>query len=244
VPPPVVSPRRSQGPPRVLVVEDQADVRLMLATVLQMEGYRVDEAANALQGLDCLKVHRYNLVLTDYAMPGGTGTWMLQQAALGGRLDQTPALIVTAHPELVRPSTGFTVVGKPIDLDRFLEQVRRILKMSDQPSRTAPGATQAPEGAPERAKIELVLYVSPSSPASMQAQGNMERVLAGFNPADVAYSVCDLHRNAETADQDRVVFTPTLVKRYPIPRMWIIGDLRDGDIVADLLRASGVSPRK
>lgn len=242
MPSPVVSPRRPQGPPRVLVVEDQDDVRLMLVTVLQMEGYRVDEAANALQGLDCLKAHRYDLVLTDYAMPGGTGTWMLQQAARDGRIDQTAALVVTAHPELVRPATGFTVVGKPIDLDRFLEQVRRILKMSDQPTQTAPEAPGAPEGAGP-AKIELVLYVSPASPASMQAQGNMERVLDGFNRADVAYSVCDLQQNAESADQDRVVFTPTLVKRYPVPRLWIIGDLRDGDIVADLLRTSGVSPQ-
>jgi two-component system response regulator GlrR len=222
-------------------VEDQDDVRLMLVTVLQMEGYRVDEAANALQGLDCLKVHRYDLVLTDYAMPGGTGTWMLQQSARDGRLNQTAALVVTAHPELVRPSTGFTVVGKPIDLDRFLEQVRRILKMSDQPTQTAP---EAPVAAAGPAKIELVLYVSPASPASMQAQGNMERVLDGFNRADVVYSVCDLQQNAESADQDRVVFTPTLVKRYPVPRLWIIGDLRDGDIVADLLRTSGVSPQK
>lgn len=238
MPSPVVSSRRPQAPPRVLVVEDQDDVRLMLVTVLQMEGYRVDEAANALQGLDCLKAHRYDLVLTDYAMPGGTGTWMLQQAARDGRFDHTPALVVTAHPELVRPSTGFTVVGKPIDLDRFLEQVRRILNMSDQPSPASPVPPVSPAGA---AKIELILYVSPSSPASMQAQGNMERVLAGFNRADVAYSVCDLQRNVESADQDRVVFTPTLVKRHPVPRMWIIGDLRDGDIVADLLRASGVS---
>ena len=76
----------------------------------------------------------------------------------------------------------------------------------------------------------------------MQAQSNMERVLAAFDRAEVAYSVCDLQQNPETADHDRVVFTPTLVKRHPTPRLWIIGDLRDGDIVADLLRTSGVPP--
>ncbi len=225
------------GPPRVLVVEDQDDVRLMLVTVLEMEGYRVAEAANALEGLAMIKARRYDLVLTDYAMPGGTGTWMLQQAGRERALDQTPAMVVTAHPELIRPSTGFTVVGKPIDLDQFLEQVRRILKMSDR----VPPAGHA---RPSPAKIELVLYVSAASPASMQAQGNMERVLASFEPKDVAYSVCDLKQNPETADHDRVVFTPTLVKRYPVPRLWIIGDLRDGEIVADLLRSSGVAPIK
>ena len=218
----------------ILVVEDQDDVRLMLLTVLQMEGYRVEEASNALEGLDSLRRQRFDLVLTDYAMPGGTGTWMLQQAAGAGHLDRTAAVIVTAHPELVRASTGFTVVGKPIDLDGFLEQVRRILKMSDRVSPAGPRSRVAP------ARIELVLYVSAASPASMQAQGNMERVLSTFNRDDVAYSVCDLQQNPETAAHDRVVFTPTLVRRHPGPRMWIIGDLRDGEVVADLLRASGV----
>ncbi|MBA3949589.1 MAG: circadian clock protein KaiB, partial [Acidobacteria bacterium] len=36
-------------------------------------------------------------------------------------------------------------------------------------------------------------------------------------------------------------FTPTLIKRWPEPRLWIIGDLRDGEIVAALLRSAGVS---
>src|SRR4029453_8654549 len=60
---------------RILVVEDQGDVRRMLATALQMEGHVVDEAATAADGLICLEQSRYDLVLSDYAMPGGTGTW-------------------------------------------------------------------------------------------------------------------------------------------------------------------------
>jgi len=236
--PPASPLRRPAAPPRVLVVEDQDDVRLMLTTVLAMEGYRVDEAANALAGLERLKNGRYDLVLADYAMPGGTGTWMLQQAASDGWLQQTAAVVVTAHPEVIRPSAAYTVVGKPIDLDRFLEQVRRILNMSDGASR----ASSRPGNTP--ARIELVLYVSAASPASMQAQGNMARVLADFNRDEVAYSICDLQQNPETAEFDRVVFTPTLVKRHPAPRLWIIGDLRDGDVVADLLRASGVASLK
>jgi two-component system response regulator GlrR len=237
-PEPTTAPRPVTQP-YVLVVEDQDDVRLMLVTVLQMEGYRVDEASNAVDGLRKINTSDFDLVLTDYAMPGGTGTWMLQEAVRLGRLGHTPALVVTAHPELVRPATRFTVVSKPIDLDRFLDQVRRILKMSDSP----PRAVQIPTR-PVLAKIELVLYISAASPSSMQAQSNMERVLDAFDRSEVAYTVCDLQKNPETADHDRVVFTPTLVKRHPDPRMWIIGDLRDGDVVSDLLRISGVSDVK
>ena len=70
---------------RILIVEDQDDVRRMLATALSIEGHQVDEASSAAEGLKCLQQSRYSLVLSDYAMPGGTGTWMLQQAAREAR---------------------------------------------------------------------------------------------------------------------------------------------------------------
>jgi two-component system response regulator GlrR len=59
-------------------------------------------------------------------MPGGTGTWMLRQASRQGLLKHTIALIVTAHPG-VRDLENVEVVTKPLDLDRFLEQVRQVL---------------------------------------------------------------------------------------------------------------------
>jgi hypothetical protein len=40
-----------------------------------------------------------------------------------------------------------------------------------------------------------------------------------------------------------VAFTPTLVKRYPEPRMWLLGNLRDTALVADLLRVCGVDAK-
>lgn len=84
---------------RILVVEDQADVRALLVTALEIEGHDVDEASNAREGLQRLQDGRYDLVLSDYAMPGGTGTWMLREAERAGLLSNTAALIVTAHPD-------------------------------------------------------------------------------------------------------------------------------------------------
>ena len=48
--------------PWILVVEDQEDVRRMMATALEIEGYRVDEAANAQDGLRRLRARHYDLV--------------------------------------------------------------------------------------------------------------------------------------------------------------------------------------
>jgi len=118
---------------RVLVVEDQEDVRRLLVTALQIEGHIVDEAANAHEGLKRLSEARYNLVLSDYAMPGGTGTWMLREAAGHGLLDDTLAMIVTAHPD-VSELANVEVIAKPFDLDDFLGQIRHVLDRSSSES--------------------------------------------------------------------------------------------------------------
>jgi DNA-binding NtrC family response regulator len=116
-------------PANILVVEDQEDVRRMVATALELEGYQVDEAANAHEGLRKLRERTYELVLTDYAMPGGTGTWMLQEASRQDLMRRTAAVIVTAHPD-VREFANVAVINKPLDLDYFLEQVRKIAPSS------------------------------------------------------------------------------------------------------------------
>jgi hypothetical protein len=71
----------------------------------------------------------------------------------------------------------------------------------------------------------------------------MEEVLAEFDASQVRYEVCDLLRHAASAERDRVVFTPTLVKRAPAPRSWILGDLTDDEVVRDLLGMCGVTAR-
>jgi DNA-binding NtrC family response regulator len=226
---------RSQA--RILVVDDQEDVRQMLTLALEFEGHRVDGAANAHEGLKRLEQASYNLVLTDYAMPGGTGAWMLQEATRLGLLARTPAVIVTAHPH-VREVTGIPVISKPLDLDLFLDQVRSILAEMDDD-----GQAIAVEARTADHRVELVLYISSASPASTQARRNLERLLAQFEEAQVKCSVCDLVHEPFAGDQDRIAFTPTLVKRFPEPRMWVLGNLRETDALSDLLRVCGVDAK-
>ena len=226
----------------ILVVEDQDDVRRLLVTALEIEGYRVDEASNARDGLKRLRQARYNLVLSDYAMPGGTGTWMLHEATRQGLLDGTVALIVTAHPD-VRELSDVAVVQKPLELDRFLDQVRTVLGNGNRGPDDDPSDDERLRAGDVHHRVELVLYVSSASPASIQARRNLERILEGFDTAQIRLSVCDLGRDPLAGDGDRVAFTPTLVKRSPEPRMWILGNLREPEIVADLLRVCGVDAK-
>ena len=225
---------------RILVVEDQEDLRALLVTALEAEGHDVDGAPNAREGLERLQESRYALVLSDYSMPGGTGSWMLLEAERRGLLSDTAALIVTAYPD-ARELSNREVIAKPLDLDQFLDQVKRVL--SEASTRRDYGAGHDAPASSKSYRVELVLYVSPNSAASIQARRNLERLLQQYEPAQIKYSVCDLVRDPMAGETDRVAFTPTLVKRYPAPRMWVLGNLREPKIVGDLLRACGVDAK-
>jgi CheY-like chemotaxis protein len=225
----------ARTPSRILVVEDQEDVRRLLVTALELEGHAVDEAANAHDGLQRLRAGGYKLVLSDYAMPGGTGTWMLHEAAREGLLRQTLALILTAHPD-VRDFTDVEVIPKPLNFAAFLDQVKLLL--------TGSHDAGGPHGAAhEQHRVELILYISSASPASLQARRNLERVLGQFEQSQIQLSIFDLEQQPLAGDDDRVAFTPTLVKRFPKPPMWIVGNLKEQEALSDLLRACGVDAK-
>jgi CheY-like chemotaxis protein len=221
---------------RILVVEDQEDVRRMVATALEIEGYHVDEAANAQEGLQQLSQRHYHLVLSDYAMPGETGTWMLQEAGRRGLMDRTAAMIVTAHPD-VRELADVAVINKPLDLDYFLEQIRTILASS-------PAVDELPRAKPAEdkpVKADLILYISSTSSTSIQARRNLDRLIGGFDASQIKCTVVDLVEDPLAGEADRIAFTPTLVKRHPGPRTWVLGNLRNHQILIDLLQTCGVS---
>ena len=79
--------------------------------------------------------------------------------------------------------------------------------------------------------------------ASRHARRAVERVLAGFDTSQVLYTVHDLVEEPNAGAADHVTFTPTLVRRFPAPRVWLLGGIRDPLIVTDLLRSCGVDSR-
>jgi CheY-like chemotaxis protein len=110
----------------LLYVEDNGDLRDALSTLLADEGYHVDVATCAGEGLERLRTRRFHLVISDYALPDHTGTWMLREAAARGLLDRTHTLIVTANPD--PEDAGATLVlHKPLEVERLLEHIANLV---------------------------------------------------------------------------------------------------------------------
>jgi DNA-binding response OmpR family regulator len=139
---------------RILLVEDSDDLRALMVFILEAEGYLVESARTAEEGLRLLNTRRYDLVLSDYALPGRTGTWLLREAVNRHLLSSMHGVIVTAHPQ-VRDADGFEVIYKPLDFDAFLERVRCYLDQS----------TEVPRG-PVRDRARVSTPAQPRHPES------------------------------------------------------------------------------
>lgn len=105
---------------RVLLVEDSKEIREALQEILETEGYRVVAVGSAEEGLERLQGDCFDLVVSDFTLPGHTGAWMLGEAVLAGRLQEHQAILMTAHPN---PGTRFKVMAKPIDFEEFLDEL-------------------------------------------------------------------------------------------------------------------------
>ena len=64
---------------KILVIDDEQDIRIVMQQVLELEGYEVSVAANGQEGLDILETEPTDLVITDIIMPGMDGVATLER---------------------------------------------------------------------------------------------------------------------------------------------------------------------
>jgi hypothetical protein len=77
--------------------------------------------------------------------------------------------------------------------------------------------------------------VSSRSARSFAAVRNIKRVLKRFNSSRVKLTVCDLAQDPARGIEDSVSFTPTLVRKTPGPRTFILGHVTNPELVLELL---------
>ncbi|MCH7562370.1 MAG: Flp pilus assembly complex ATPase component TadA [Gemmatimonadetes bacterium] len=123
-----------RAPTRILVVDDEADARLMMRTQLEERGYVVEEAEGGHHALDILKEDPdFNLVVLDLAMPGMDGREVLRQIRGAQDTATLPVLVRTAvgtedtESELLEAGAD-DYVDKQANMDRFLARVKAVLR--------------------------------------------------------------------------------------------------------------------
>ena len=111
--------------PRVLIVEDDPDIRQVVAFVLADEGYEVDEAEEGQAALDLIAAQRPDVILLDMKMPGMDG-WDFARRYRERYNRDAPIIVITAAPNAAErgedvDAEGF--VAKPFDLSVLVERV-------------------------------------------------------------------------------------------------------------------------
>jgi DNA-binding NtrC family response regulator len=167
----------------VLVVEDDADVRTLLAEYLGVHGLRVMEAENGLEALLRIKHHRPGVVVLDLRMPRLGGLDVLKRIRVFDPSIQVIVITGDTSPEthrLAHDLGAVEVLSKPLDFDRLL----RALGLAEDASATAPAR---PTPAPGRIRILVV-------DDDVQARTLLEHFLVswGYQPRSVADGVAAL----------------------------------------------------
>lgn len=117
---------------RILVVDDEPDIRSGLTDILEDEGHRVAVAADAAQARACLAESAFDAVLLDIWMPGTDGLALLREWVAAGELAQ-PVIMMSGHGtvETAVEATrlgAYDFVEKPIALAKLLITLERALE--------------------------------------------------------------------------------------------------------------------
>lgn len=115
---------------RVLVIEDEADLRNGLLRLFREEGYAVDVAANGTEGLHKAMDFEYDAIVLDYMMPGMDGREVLRRLRAAKR---TPVMMLTARNSVDDRVVGLDLgaddyVAKPFVQQELLARLRALVR--------------------------------------------------------------------------------------------------------------------
>ena len=114
----------------ILVIDDEADIRESLETLLALEGYAVDLAPSGGEGLRALEARGYDLVLLDLMMPDRSGMEVLREVR--ERDQETPIFLITAYGSVeaaveALKSGANDYFSKPWDNEKLLIEIDRMI---------------------------------------------------------------------------------------------------------------------
>jgi two-component system, OmpR family, response regulator len=119
--------------PRVLVIEDDGDLRRLVRRGLEEEGFEVMQASNGTDAVALAETEKPNLLVVDIGLPDADGRDVVQ--AVRSRGVDSPVLFLTARDQMVDRLAGFSAGGddyltKPFEFAELIARLRALLRRS------------------------------------------------------------------------------------------------------------------
>jgi two-component system sensor histidine kinase/response regulator len=221
--------------PRVLIVDDNESVVLVLSLALREHGFKVLTATNGEEGLDVARSERPDVILLDVMMPQLSGLEVCERLQRDESTRDIPVIFLSARtttPDRVRglESGAVDYVTKPFDLDEVLSRVRVALRTGQR--------QRSHEAALEKLKKEFVHLLSHEMATPLTAiRGFTELLESGLSGMDASSQMDYLreisrssrHLSGTLDDMLALAETETFTQRQP---MDLAATVRE---VADLL---------
>jgi CheY-like chemotaxis protein len=122
-------------PRRILVVDDEPFVCDAVRMMLAFDGHQVETASSGREALEVFDKGKFDLVITDYAMPAMKGDELAQ--AIKARVPGQPVVMITAYAEMLnaskQPLRGVDfIISKPFLLENLREAINKTAPVSSQ----------------------------------------------------------------------------------------------------------------
>jgi len=125
---------------RILIVDDEPEIRAELAEYLVEKGYEVSQASNGVEAFETFQREGADAVITDMRMPRGTGEQLTRW--LREITPCLPIIVITGHYSqddlaLARQAGANAAIKKPVGLRELSETLKSLLRPGDKPPRGA-----------------------------------------------------------------------------------------------------------
>ena len=153
---------------KILVVDDEGDICMLLKRFLTKNGFEVETAQNGKRGLALVDEFKPDLVMTDFRLGDLTGSELL--VSIKKKLPHVPVLIITGYSDIktaisVMKQGAYDYITKPLFPDEILVTVRKALADSNDAA-DAPAATVDSRGGARRTAKNISGYVIGQSEVS------------------------------------------------------------------------------
>ena len=120
--------------PKILVIDDESDVLLIVKTTLEAEGFKCVTASNGPDGLEIAQTDKPNLILLDFMMPGMDGFAVLSELKNSDATALIPVIMLTGVSErstiqqALASGIDYYIV-KPFNIPDLLQKIRLALHL-------------------------------------------------------------------------------------------------------------------
>ena len=126
---------------KILVVDDSADTREMMAKLLELESFVVVTAEDGRVGLDVAESERPDLIITDINMPNLNGLEMITLLRKQSWFTRVPILAITAYGSNIAldalDAGADRAMTKPVEFDALIDGIRQLLGSAEARERSA-----------------------------------------------------------------------------------------------------------